>query len=378
MTETRVPAEVFPPGEFIKDEIEARGWSQADLAEILGRPVQMVNELIAGKRSVTPETALGLAEAFGTDAAFWMNLESSYQLWRAQRPDATVARRARVFSKGPIKEMVRRCWLTKTDSIEVLEQQVCTFYELGGIDETPQFAHAARRSTPYGEISPALCTWLFRCRQVARQQETAATFSEQRLKKALAGIPELLTEPEAASRLPDLLSEAGIRFVVVEPLAHTRVDGATFWLKANEPVVAVSARYDRIDWFWYTVAHELGHVENGDGTKEPAVDVDLVGTKASRDRPAGEQRADRFAENLLVHNAAMRKFVATVRPRYSKQRIVDFATEVGVHPGIVVGQLQHRGEITYAHSREMLVRIRDHITAAAPTDGWGCRPSTPA
>jgi HTH-type transcriptional regulator/antitoxin HigA len=143
-------------------------------------------------------------------------------------------------------------------------------------------------------------------------------------------------------------------------------------------VVAVSARYDRIDWFWYTVAHELGHVAHGDGMEEPAVDVDLVGTNASSDRPADEKRADRFAEQLLVPPTAMKKFVAAVRPRYSKQRIVEFAAQLGTHPGIVVGQLQHRGEITYAHSREMLVRVRDQITAAAPTDGWGCRPTAPA
>src|SRR5262245_31684336 len=93
--ETR-PAEVFTPGEFIKDEIDTRGWTQADLAEILGRPLQMVNELIAGKRSVTPETAQGLGDAFGTGAELWMNLESAYQLWRARRADhdRVVSRRA--------------------------------------------------------------------------------------------------------------------------------------------------------------------------------------------------------------------------------------------------------------------------------------------
>ena len=77
----RPPAEVFPPGELLAEELEARGWTQTDLADILGRPHRLVNEIIAGKRRITPETAMGLAAALGTTAALWLNLESAYQLW---------------------------------------------------------------------------------------------------------------------------------------------------------------------------------------------------------------------------------------------------------------------------------------------------------
>ena len=82
---SRVPAEVFAPGEYLREELEARGWSQQELADILDRPPRLVNELIAGKRAITPETARGLSDAFGTSAEYWMNLESQYQL--SQSPD---------------------------------------------------------------------------------------------------------------------------------------------------------------------------------------------------------------------------------------------------------------------------------------------------
>ena len=90
-----IPAETFPPGEFVKDELEARGWTQADLAEIMGRPVQAISEIIAGKKAVTPETAQGLAAAFGTSAELWLNLESAYRLSRTRQDTEEVERRAR-------------------------------------------------------------------------------------------------------------------------------------------------------------------------------------------------------------------------------------------------------------------------------------------
>src|SRR5262245_28749675 len=81
----RIPAEVFPPGEFIKEELEAREWTQADLAEILGRPPRLVSEIINGKRAISPETAKGLGEAFGTGAQFWMNLEGALKCTPSSR-----------------------------------------------------------------------------------------------------------------------------------------------------------------------------------------------------------------------------------------------------------------------------------------------------
>jgi HTH-type transcriptional regulator / antitoxin HigA len=59
--------------------LDARGWTPQDLADILGRPYRLVNEIIAGNRPITPETATALAKAFGTSAAYWLNLESAWQ-----------------------------------------------------------------------------------------------------------------------------------------------------------------------------------------------------------------------------------------------------------------------------------------------------------
>ena len=113
MKEELLPAEVFPPGEFLADELEARGWTQTEFAEIIRRPTKVVNEIIAGKKAITPDTARELAAALGTSPQYWMNLQTAYDLWRtapASNADV-IARDAWLRDRFPIREMMKRRWI---------------------------------------------------------------------------------------------------------------------------------------------------------------------------------------------------------------------------------------------------------------------------
>lgn len=100
MTTDLLPAEAFPPGEYIKDEIEARGWTQRDLARVLGRSEPKVSELINGKRAVTVQTARELAAAFGTSAEVWLRLEAQWRLRRDESPVDAIERRSKRMDKA--------------------------------------------------------------------------------------------------------------------------------------------------------------------------------------------------------------------------------------------------------------------------------------
>ena len=84
-----------------------------------------------------------------------------------------------------------------------------------------------------------------------------------------------------------------------------------------------------------------------------------------------EKRANQEAAEFLVPQEKLSQFIKTVSPYYSKAVINNFATKIGVHPGIIVGQLQKRGEIEYNKHREFLVEVRELATKTAFTDGWG-------
>lgn len=358
----RIPAEVFPPGDLIREELDARAWTQADLAEILGRPARVVSEILSGKKAITPETAQGLGEAFGVGAQFWLNMESSYrlQVYRSKSDTTrTVMRKAELYGRAPIKDMLKRGWIEPSESIDVLEKQVDEFF-------SEPLSAAARKSTSYDATTNAQRAWLYRASHLAAGIRTGK-YSRKKLIAGLDALRAFMVEPEEVRHVPRLLNDLGVRFLVVEHLPHTKIDGACVWLKSS-PVIVLSMRYDRIDSFWFTLAHELGHVVNN---HKFSIDVDLVGTSQEQAKPAQEVVADEFSSALLVPQGELDDFVARVAPLYSKKKIDGFAARIGVHPGIVVGQLHYRDKISYSHSREKLVKVRELLLESSLVDGWG-------
>lgn len=365
-----IPAEVFPPGDFIREELEAREWTQADFAKILGRPLPAVNELITGKKAITPETARALGDAFGTGAEFWMNLESAYRLSLAETTDQDVGRRAQLYSSVPVGNIIKRGWLQSCDDTNELERSVYDFYGVKSLKEIEsRHCMAARKSTSYSKTSAEEWAWWCRARQMA-ESISVGRYTKNALKaEGLKELHKLIVSDQEARKIPKLLADFGVRLVIVKGLPKMRVDGAAFWVK-DKPVIALSLRLDRIDSVWFTLAHEICHVLEED---EPGLDIDLVGKDRmpTDQKPPMERAADLFASNFLIPKNEIDNFVARVKPLYSKVKIMQFASRIGVHPGIVVGQLQHRREIGWGHSREMLVGVKDVLTSTAYTDGWG-------
>lgn len=362
------PAEVFPPGDFIREELEERGWSQADLAKIIGQDESNVSKIIAGKTAITPTTAKQLANAFGTSAQFWMNLETAYRLANSDDGDDTTVRRAaEIYELAPVREMERRQWIKRTDSVAALEQELTRFFGVP-LEDKPRLRAAARASVRSDDesLTPAQVAWCTRAIQLATPLRVEP-MTTQGFAKGVDQLRSLTMQPDQARLVPRILASMGIRFVVVEHLPQTRIDGAALWTDVG-PVIAMSVRFDRIDNFWHTLFHEISHIRHRD---ESVLDVDIAGDERIQGLKDLEQRADFEAADTLLPQSKLESFILRVQPMFSKARIIQFAKVNGVHPGIVVGQLAHRKAIEFYHSREMLVKIRDFVTSEAITDGWG-------
>lgn len=367
-------AETFPPGVFLEEELEVRGWSQLDFAEIIGKSPRDINLIINGKLSITPKTAIVIGEALGTSPQLWMNLESAYQLSQADKESNEIALKAKLYEKFPVREMIKRGWIKPSNNIKVLIARFCEYFEIDSLDDEPSFSHADRKST--NTTTAIQNAWLFRARQLAKVLPVTNKFSQTRLKTCLDKLRLLLHEPAEIRHIPKVLSEAGIRMVIVEPMPKSKIDGSTFWLDDDSPVIVLSLLHDRIDNFWFTLMHELSHVKNGEGKVDPILDMDLLSADGGvDDRPEFEKRADRDAAEFCIPKVALDSFITRTRPYYLEWKIKGFAEVNKVCAGVVVGQLQKREEILYSHHRKLLTKVREIINEPALVDGYGYTPS---
>ena len=358
MTQTLLPARVSPPGRILNRELEARGWTQKDLAEIMGRPYQTINGIIKGNKQITPETAIELSEALGTSAEFWANLEAKYRLHVAQMEaegqseTSEISRRSRLYSFAPVAEMLKRGWIQSADSIDVLEQQVCRFFEIDQIGDIPNLAVNCRQSENRDPETQAQLAWMKRVEIVVRDQELPA-FDRARLEAAIPEILALSAQAENVALVPDKLLSLGIHFAIVPHLGKTYLDGAAFYLEGR-PVVALTLRYKRIDNFWFTLMHELGHIVAGH--KGSYLD-DMENLEINQD----EDEANCLAANWLMDADELANFIINNTPYFSAKKLQDFAISRNRHVGILVGRLQREKIIPYRNHTKFLVKIDKHL-----------------
>jgi HTH-type transcriptional regulator/antitoxin HigA len=353
------------PGEFIREEIEARGWSQRDLAYILGSSEQALNTILSGKRGISPEMAKAMGNAFDVPAELFLNLQKSYELAQAHDPDPGIAKRAKIQSKYPVREMIRRGWLEDTDA-SMLEEQIARFFNVARIDEVPHLAHAAKK-TNYDDTSPEQLAWLFRVKQIAKNLEVPP-YSEKLFRDGINQLKQLLVDPEEIRHLPRLMIECGVRFIIVEALPGSKIDGACFWL-GESPVIGMSLRLDRIDNFWFVARHEGEHVLKRHGRDREIIDTETMETQDGT--VVEEERiANAAAVEFCVPKKHLDDFIARKNPFFYEKDVIGLARLLRCHPGLVVGQIRYRTK-RWDYLTKYLVKVRSILIRSSIVDGWG-------
>lgn len=363
-------AEILHPGKHLARELQARGWSQTDLTFVLGANHKTVNQIVTGKQGISPAMSKALGRAFGLPLDHFAALQRAYDLASAADPDPAILLRGQMLSRYPIREMTRRGWI-RSSAAENLGAELARFFEVGDPIDVPYLAHAAKK-TSYEEtdIPPAQLAWLFRVRQIAKSIPVPR-YSESKFTQAVADMRSLLTAPEEARHVPRVLAECGVRFVIVEALPQSKIDGVCFWLNSSSPVIGMTTRFDRIDNFWFVLRHECEHVLRKHGREKPQgmMDADLGYEQSSGSQSEEESTANQAASDFCVPTEKMQSFILRKNPFFYEKDVLAFAKVNGIHPGLPVGQVQrHTGR--YDYLRKYQVKIREFVLPSAIVDGW--------
>jgi HTH-type transcriptional regulator/antitoxin HigA len=336
-----------PAGELLGQELEARGWSQADFAAVIDRPTQFVSEIVTGKKEITRESAAQIGAALSQSPEYWLKLQDQYLLAEQAKNTTTqarlddVRRRARLNDKGPIQLLQRRKILTGT-TLDELEAQVMDLFELKSMDDEPGFAAAAKRANHGEDISILQRAWVACVRSEAKKLPPVARYSPDRLAGIAASLPRAVKTPEDFLKLPEQFSDAGVRLVYVEALPGAKIDGCAMFVDGH-PVIGLSGRGKRLDKVLFTLLHEIAHILRGHVDAERLIVEDLDEKQVHESVQEREANEDGVAW-IFPSGYPL------VPPRINAPWVDQKAAELGLARIVVIGQLQKRGRLDWRTS----------------------------
>ncbi|MPS98575.1 MAG: helix-turn-helix domain-containing protein [Pseudomonas sp.] len=354
MTELSAPFApdwVSPPGDSIADAIDERSWTQAELAARLGFSEKFVSQLLNGKVALTQETAEKLEKVIGGSIEFWMDREANYQRHKA-RLEAAKRHCSWVswLIELPIKELMSCNAIPKVRVDEKnkpgIVEACLKFFGVASPDQWRDhycgMQVSFRRSKEEQSDVGAISAWL-RLGEQEAEKISAPKFDKARFEKALNRIRDLTREqPEVFEpKLRRELNEAGVLLIFVPSIPRSHVSGVARWLGPSRPVIQMSLYGKTNDKFWFTFAHEAAHILLHGNDAEGRKSIFLDDPNATKSTDPKEHEANLWASRWLIpqiHEARLSSLRTKVAVRA-------YAEEIGIHPGIVVGRLQHEKRI---------------------------------
>lgn len=331
------------PGESLVEALDTISLKQKELSLRTGLTEKHISEIVQGKSPITPETALKLEYVLSIPASFWLELQRSYDENIAREEhDKRLTEEVSLIDRFPYAEMFQKKWI---DSASTGSDKVSNLLKFFGVDSlnSVELVHsvAFRRSRDRHSSPESIAAWLRKGDIEAMKVETQS-FDKDKLHKAIPRMRQMTQQSPQNyyQELSSILSESGIVLVVLPHLSNTYVNGAARWVSSDKALILLTLLYKYADIFWFTLFHELGHILLS-GKRQGFLDI-----KGDVVDDSDERQADKFAQDGLIPSKAYEAYVE--RLDFSPKSIKNFAKEVDIDCGIVVGRLQHEGHLKFS------------------------------
>lgn len=293
---------------------------------------------------------------------------AKYQLQKNsdQEKERAVKLKADIYHYMPINELVKKGWIKNTNNLENEIQDFWHLSKKGDLDLSFLNSHKANLEYKTSEAFKSsfneynALIWHQMALNSSRQMR-AKSFNKKALVELMDSMPAYTNEKDGVKDFLSALNDVGVKFVFLSHLSKTYLDGAAF-LVDGSPVVALTGRYDRVDNFWFTLAHELAHVvlhlTNG-GSDSIFID-DTTKSKEARSNSQKEREANARAEDVLLQNDIFQYFLHTAS-YITDDKVEEFSSTRNIHPSIVVGMLAFNDLASYSTLQRFKESVRDKI-----------------
>lgn len=305
-----------------------------------------------------------LSQAWVTKVTSDETAEDISVVWRKRSGLPTAEELSGIFVKlsdaDAVREMVRRKWFSpgaqSTDRRLSRGRALENFlFPSGGIRAPVAAAAMYRRQTRQRDLVADLATAAWLCRvadkALAVRRHGRVAFDVGKLNTVtIQKLVRMSTRHSGPNEAIEFLRELGINVVLESALPGMYTDGASFKLKGVGPVVALTLRYDRLDSFWFTLLHEVGHVIFHLSQRQDVVFIDSFDDECEDlDESEAEAEANAFAKDAFVpRDAWVRSDALRLGTEAS---IIALAKKCHIHPAVVAGRVRFEKRKYHAHSR---------------------------
>ncbi len=346
------PDYAIPPGATLKEVLESRGISQAELATRMGMADKTISQIINGIAPISFDTAYKLELVLGIAASFWNRLELAYRE-RLTLADETQKLNADVswLKEVPVKELVERRLIEPTNDKAVLVRRLLEFFGVSSVEAwrgvLAGSAIQFRGGRSHSKYPGYVAAWR-RIGVLQAQEIQTEPFDAQEFYKALDLVRSLTTRHAKTwfTELTSICAKAGVCVVLTKEIPRASVSGSARWLTKDKALIQLSLKYKSDDQIWFSFFHEAGHILNH-GKKDLFVDYGFC-----EDDPL-EKEANAFARNMLIPP----EFEKHLPHLTNNARVRKFASDIGVAPGIVVGRLHHDELVPRHKFHELIARV---------------------
>lgn len=345
------------PGEYLEEVLEETMMSQSDLSHRIGRPTQAINEIINGKKSITPETALQFEQVLDVPAHIWTGLQNEYNLILAKEKEiALIKEETNFLSNFPYLDLLKMGLVKETRSTIERVAELKKFLKvstLAQIKDVKEYEPAYRVTDHKNVSSEALATWLHSGRLLSEKVKTEL-FNKKKLEGSLTEIKDLMNLEDlndAIKGIKKLLSSCGVALVMIPHFKGTRVSGATFWSKdKTKAILLMTLRGSYSDIFWFNFFHELGHILLHN-KREIFLEDGYNNEKLKKQ----EDEANKFSREFLINKDSYKEFI---NKPISPDLVKKFAKDNNIKPSIIIGRLMKDEIIHYSDYHYTSLRDR--------------------
>lgn len=332
----------FHPGYYIAGIIEDMGISQTEFATRLGTTGKTLSQLVNGQINLSNELAKKLSVMMGTSIELWLNLQNTYDQKVIEiEQEKELDEQDTVAKQIDYSYFEKEAGLPAVSSIREKVLNLCKYFMISDLRilKEPDFLVNFRTGINTVEEKNIINSraWIQTAINKAKEINTEP-FDSKKLTAYLPKFREMTVQDPSVfyPRMKELFAECGVSFVLLPHLKNSGVNGAVKWINANSVVLAMNNRGLDADKFWFSLFHEIKHVLQ---QKIKTVFINAQGSEMQDMNETLEAEADSFASSYLIPEVKLKEFAPNSFT--SDNDILRFAESIGIHPGVVVGRLQH-------------------------------------